>query len=150
MFQSREAVLHTTTAHLFRLLCFARLWDPTCSESSDHKVSLVTTHPDVDMLCGQLVWLIVTCIAMHSTTCVDIDAIEKQLLDIQKKVSRDPSKDERHWINSEVWEDIREWLDVMTSRILSPFRDHGEWKYDAADAEEEFDKSMAPTRPRPK
>lgn len=147
--QTTEAVLQTTTSHLLRLLRFAQSWDDACGESVDQHLVLVSSHPDVNMLCGQLVWVCVTCIAMHSSTGVDIHAIEEQLLDIQDTIKRDlPRGDGRHWINSDTWESIREWVDVMTSRILSPYRDHGEWSFEVSNAEESFDMATASTRPK--
>jgi hypothetical protein len=147
--QSKEAVMHTTTAHLLRMLRFAQSWDDACGESADRQVSLISSHPDVDMLCGQMVWIGVTCIAMHSSTGVDIQAIEDQLLDIQDIIKRDPPRgDGLHWINSDTWESIREWVDVMTSRILSPYRDHGEWSYEVPDAETSFNMATASSRPK--
>ena len=148
--QSKDAVLQTTTSHLLRMLHFAQSWDIACSASDDQSVSLVTSPPDVDMLCGQIVWLIVSGIAQHSTTNVDINAIEEQLLDVQDTIDRDPSREEdRHWINSAAWDKIRQWVDVMTSRILSPHKDNGQWKFDEPDMEECFEMA-SPTRARTK
>jgi hypothetical protein len=135
-----DAKVSTSTAHLVRLLKFARFWEE-CPE----RRSLVTSHPNLDSLCGQLVWVLVMTIADHSWLGNDFDALMRQLEEIDH-LAQVGNSSSSHWISSESWNLIREWLSRMIGRILGPHRSHATWSYDYTDMEESFETIYLPPK----
>jgi hypothetical protein len=137
-----EGKVSTSTAHLVRLLKYARFWE---ENMTPERRSLVSLLPNMDILCGQLVWVLVMTIADHSWMGSDFDAITKQLEEIDH-LAQVGNSSSSHWISSDSWNLIREWLSRMIGRILGPHRPHATWSYDYTDMEESFETIYLPPK----
>jgi hypothetical protein len=137
-----DSTISTSTAHLVRLLKFARNWE---GNNSREQRSLVTRKPDADHLCGQLVWILVMTIADYSWMGSDFEALMKQLEEIDGLIQLGNSSSS-HWISSEHWNQIRDWVSRMIGRIVGPHRSQSTWSYDYTDMEESFETIYLPTK----
>jgi hypothetical protein len=138
-----DSTISTSTAHLVRLLKFARHWEG--SSSREQRSLLGKQGPDVDHLCGELVWVLVMTIADHSWIGNDSEALIKQLEEIDGLIQLGTSANS-HWIASENWNHIRDWLSRMIGRIVGPLRSQSTWSYDYTDMEESFETIYLPTK----
>lgn len=138
-----DTIISTTTAHLVRLLKFSRGWDENLSDQR----TLVRTKPNVDYLCSQLVWVLVVSIADYCRMGNELDAVIRQLEEIES-IIQVGSSPQSHWLSSTEWDQIRDWFSRMVGRILGPFRSNSLWSYDYGDMEDSFDTVYVPSTKR--
>lgn len=74
----------------------------------------------------------------------DFEALLKQLEEIDGLIQLGNSCTS-HWISSENWNQIRDWVSRMIGRIVGPHRSQSTWSYDYTDIEESFETIYLPT-----
>lgn len=138
----------TSTAHLVRLLKFSRHWEEYLNRnlSSERRNNLISSKPNLNSLCSQLVWIVISIIALHSQLGCDIEAISKQLEEIDNIIQVEENSLTSHWITSNDWNLTREWVSRMIGRILGPHRSQNTWSYDYSDIEESFETIYLPSK----
>lgn len=84
-------------------------------------------------------------IALHSQLGNDIEAIGKQLEEIDSIIQEEDNT-LSHWISSNDWSLTRDWVSRMIGRILGPHRSQTTWSYDSPDIEESFETRYSPSK----